>query len=50
MARASTFAARPVYAKPQLIFWPVAVIYRNLKGKAITLKFSVHCLLDNKTI
>jgi len=22
MARASTFAARTVYAKPQIIFWP----------------------------
>jgi len=28
--------------------WPV--IHRNIKSKVTTLKFSVHCLLDNKTM
>jgi len=27
-----------------------SVIYRNLKSKVTTLKFSVHCPLDNKTM
>jgi len=28
--------------------WPV--IYRNVKSKVTTLKYSVHCPLDNKTM